>query len=121
MPELLQKTFQVSVEESANGHSRLHRIWPDERDSENLIWALRTWVKVLGTHHPLIPPPQAGFRSLWISVSSIRSLASKVFLNLFYVYECLVYINICAPCVCLISTEVRRGCQVSWDWGYNCK
>lgn len=36
---------------------------------------------LMQTHHLLIPLPQAGFRSLWIPVTSIRSLASEMFLK----------------------------------------
>ena len=48
MPEVLQNTFQVSVKERANGHSRLHKTRPLERVPENISWAPRSQVKALG-------------------------------------------------------------------------
>lgn len=39
---------------------------------------------------------------------------------LYYVYRCSLYMYacmyICAPRVCLVSTEGRRGCWIPWTW-----
>lgn len=28
-----------------------------------------------------------------------------------YVYDCFAYMYVCLPCECLVSKEIRRGCQ----------
>lgn len=33
-----------------------------------------------------------------------------------YLYGYLAYIYV--PCACMISSEIIRGCQISWDWYY---
>jgi hypothetical protein len=35
-----------------------------------------------------------------------------------FVYRCFDCIYVCTPCIHLVPVEARRGCQISWNWGY---
>lgn len=37
------------------------------------------------------------------------------FLNFMYMSVCL---HTCLPHTCLLPSDARRGCQISWDWSY---
>lgn len=38
----------------------------------------------------------------------------------FILCVCVFYMLVCAPCVCLLPKEARRGCQNPWNWNYRC-
>jgi hypothetical protein len=35
--------------------------------------------------------------------------------EILYLFVCMC---VCVPCMCLIPTEARRWCQISWNWSY---
>ena len=41
-----------------------------------------------------------------------------VLIVLFYLYEYFAHKNVCAPHVCLVPAEVRRGHWIPWIWSY---
>lgn len=41
----------------------------------------------------------------------------KIYL-LFYAFECFAYVYTCAPGVCVVPAEVRRGSQMLWGSNY---
>lgn len=42
----------------------------------------------------------------------------KVYLFLFYMYECFACMHVCAPRMCLVPMKFRRGRHVPWNWSY---
>jgi hypothetical protein len=63
-------------------------------------------------------PPASASRVLGLKACATTTQLLFVVLRfiLFYVYECLVLMYVCTPCVCLVSVEARRGHWIPWNW-----
>ena len=58
---------------------------------------------------------------LYSSVISFswKFLFSFLFLTFYFIYVWVVFFfPTCVPHICLVSLEVKRGCQVPWNWTY---
>ena len=57
------------------------------------------------------------FHFSWVYIPKWNYWAKSFWFNffrfiLFYVYECFVYMDVCAPHVCLVPKEFRTGCRI---------
>lgn len=85
------------------------------QDSPNTSWQQQNGTLILGWEHVL------GFRKWHPNVQwpgRMRNFYLKIYIHIFYVYECFSSINVCVPYVCLVPKKGRRGCLSLWYWSY---
>jgi hypothetical protein len=89
---------------------------PDGKGSEETLWH---WYGQRRTFSRLLTMTLWLWQEYWDHLNWVQLDNSKyTFPPTIHMYECFACMYVCAPCVCLVPTEVRRRCQILWNWSY---